>query len=137
MKAKITAERLYVYRSRGVENGYGITPNAAFRDSQKRSKKRLLMNTTIKNLAKDLNRRQADFEHLDSRFSALQSGINAKINEKSTQEWVMMACLVFGKTPSMAIKEMARRGAKIGQAERDAAIAVEELIIAWLEELKP
>lgn len=45
--------------------------------------------------------------------------------------------LTLGKPHLWQSKKWLGAEQKIGQAERDAAIAVEELIIAWLEELKP
>lgn len=137
MKPKISAERVYVSRTRGHPNGYGESPIAAYKNQEQRKAKQKSYLSKVKSLQDEIARLNTEREINLVEIGRLSDVVRraSSFRTDDTESWVLVASVVLKCSPSQAIKAMKNFGARVGRAEYEATERVNELISTWKSKL--
>ena len=141
VKFKVSQQRLWVAKKRGMPTGYGDTPDAAIKDSMKSKEKTEETFAWYKdqaNLGEAARARIIAQANLDK--ARLLKTIDEQYKDLALcrehaplDSWLMMACAYLGTTdPHAALAEMYKRGVSHGSGEHESADRVAKLMTRWL-----
>lgn len=137
VKFKVSQQRLWVAKKRGMPTGYGDTPESAVINAIKLKEKEQESHALHRDQANRSDREHARLlSVIDDQRERLSSIIKAQMVELSRNEldgWLMMSCAYLGTTdPHAALAEMYKRGVSHGNGEHEAADRVAKLMTKWL-----